>query len=299
MTKILTPISTENKRQIRSNDKSAILTFAAAIVLLGAFFAINPINLTVFAAVDPGMIDNSTGSGFGPVHPGDFLVEKNVTLVKAEHGLDGLVNVTFNVFNHTTTDDCLDLTSNIVINLTTANTTINIDTANDEFLLYDEFFIGMPGVYHCDVVFTADNGTDTAIIGNQTAWIDGIGSKGFWKNHPNATEQHLPITLGNFDVLTNETATDIFQAHKGKFDLDKLAGQLLAAKLNIWALNMTEPFDKVDCIAGNVTAADDYLAGKGYNGVDSGTKVQKSEKAEAFGYHSALDDFNNGGCPLP
>jgi len=160
----------------------------------------------------------------------------------------------------------------------------------------------MPGVYHCNVLFIAANVTnasDTTLIGNQTVWIDGIGSKGFWKNHPNATEQHLPITLGNFDVLTNETATEIFQAHKGKFDLDKLAGQLLAAKLNIWALNMTAPFDKVECIAGNVTAADDYLAGKGYNGVDTGTKVTKSQKAEALGYHSALDDFNNGGCPLP
>ncbi len=296
MTKILTPISTENKRQIRSNDKSAILTFVAAIVLLGAFFTINPINLTVFADVDPDMVDNSTGAN-GPVHPGDLLVVKNVTLTT---GITPAVNVTFTIFNSTTEDDCVDLLGQVVLNLTTSNMTTNIPTPNDGFLLYDETFVGMPGVYHCDVNFIAANVTtssDTESLGTQTVWIDAIGSKGYWKNHPDATEQHLPITLGNFDVLTNETATDIFKAHKGKFDLDKLAGQLLAAKLNIWALNMTEPFDKVDCIAGNVSAADTYLGDNNYGGVDIGDKVQKSEKAEAFGYHSALDDFNNFGCP--
>ena len=299
MTKILTPILTENKRQIRSNDKSAILTFAAAIVLLGAFFTINPINLTVFADVDPDMVDNSTGAN-GPVHPGDLLVVKNVTLTT---GITPAVNVTFTIFNSTTEDDCVDLLGQVVLNLTTSNMTTNIPTPNDGFLLYNETFVGMPGVYHCDVEFIAANVTtssDTESLGTQTVWIDAIGSHGYWKNHPDATEQHLDgLFLGDYEVLDTENATAIFKAHKGKFDLDKLAGQLLAAKLNIWALNMTAPFDKVECIASNVTAADEYLVIAGYDGVDTAEikKKDKSAKAEALGYHSALDDFNNFGCP--
>ena len=294
MTKILTPISTKNNGLVKTSDKSAKITIAAGMILLGAFFAINPNSLIAFADVDPEEVD-FTDSGLGIVHPGALLViDKNVTLTQS---IIGEVNVTVSVFNEGTTEPCLDEQDPplIVLNLTTANTTTFQTTG---FLLYNETFVGMPGVYHCNVIFDAVNATDISNveqIGNQTIWVEAIGSKGYWKNHPSATEAHLPISLGSYDILTNVTATELFNEHKGKFDLDKLAGQLLAAKLNQWAL-MGEG-DTI-CVDGNVTDADTLLTNRGYAGPDVSTgKMDKSDKAEALALHSDLDDFNNFGCP--
>ena len=76
--------------------------------------------------------------------------------------------------------------------------------------------------------------------------------------------------------------------------MDKLAGQLLAAKLNQWAL-MNDT--KTDCINDTIDDADGLLVTRGYAGPDVGTgKLMKSDKFEALSLHSALDDFNNDGC---
>ncbi len=311
MTKFLSATS-KTKRQINANDKSAIMTVSVAIVLLGAFFVINAGGLTAFADVFPKMVMNTTDNN-GPIHPGEFVAVKNVTLGNIT--ITPAVNVTFAVYNEGTMDDCLDAQDPpiIILNLTTTNKTTNIITPNSSSLFYTETFVGMPGVYHCNVVFIAANVTtasNTEVVGNQTIWIDAIGSQGFWKNHQNATKVHLPILLGNQtldggmnnvttskNVTTPEEATAIFNAHKGKFDLDKLAAQLLAAKLNIWALNMTDdqPNDKVDCIAGNVTDADEYLALHGYDGIDSEGNLGK-DKRDGLILHKFLDIFNNFGC---
>jgi len=66
--------TSKTKRQINANDKSALMTIAAAVVLLGAFFVINPINLTAFAEVDPLEVNFNTTED-GPAHPGQVLVE--------------------------------------------------------------------------------------------------------------------------------------------------------------------------------------------------------------------------------
>ena len=292
--------TSKTKRHINANDKSAMMTIATAIVLLGAFFVINAGGLTAFAdIVDPNLEKvNFTTNGAGPVHPGELLVlNKAVNLTQS---ITDDVNVTVTQFFEGTTELCVDLRGQPVLNVTTRNDTTFL---SDGFLLYNETLIAMPGVYHCNVIFRAVNVTDSSdsqVIGNQTIWIDAIGSQGFWKNHPNATEQHLNITLGDFnggfEVGDNETATELFKAHKGKFDLDKLAAQLLAAKLNIWALNMTEPFDKVDCIKGNVTAADDLLGERDYEGVDTGETKFGKDKRDALKLHKFLDIFNNFGC---
>jgi hypothetical protein len=167
----------------------------------------------------------------------------------------------------------------------------------------------MPGNYHCTVEFIANvtTSSNTYSLANQTAWLDVIGSKGYWKNHPDATEVHLPILLGNqtlvdgesnpessSNVTTSDEVTNIMKAHKGKFDLDKLAAQLLAAKLNLWAW-MGSSAD-IGCIEGNVTAADILLSDRGYSGIDEGDKFDKSDKQAALSLHSNLDDFNNNGC---
>lgn len=306
--------TSKTKRHINANDRSAIMTIAAAVVLLGAFFVINPINLTAFAAVDPVTVNfNSTEEG--PAHPGLMLVEnKNVTF---DISNAGQVNFTVIPFFEGTMEICVDAQDPpvTVLNLTTANQTELVGTPLKGFLLYNETFVGMPGVYHCNVIFKYVNVTDSSdsqVIGNQTVWIDAIGSKGFWKNHPDATEVHLPILLGNqtlnatnmadpdtsFNVTSPEEATELFKKHKGKLTLNRLAGQLLAAKLNIWALNMTDnqPNEKVDCIAGNVTAADELLRDNDWSGVESDAAIDKSERRTVLTVHKFLDRFNNFGC---
>jgi len=228
------------------------------------------------------------------------------------------VNFTVIPFFEGTTTLCVDAQDPpvTVLNLTTANTTEFVDTPLEGYLLYKETFVGMPGVYHCNVIFKYVNVTDSSqsqVIGNQTVWIDAIGSKGFWKNHPDATEVHLPILLGNqtlngdgtnnsttsFNVTSPEEATELFQKHKGKLSFNRLAGQLLAAKLNIWALNMTATGPdniKVDCIGGNVTAADDLLRDNGWFGFESDHSVDKEDRRIVLTVHKFLDRFNNFGC---
>ena len=238
----------------------------------------------------------NTTATTGAIHPGEFVAVKNVTLTQS---IMGFVNVTFSVVNEGTEDPCVDAQDPpvVVLNLTATNETTFIPSPSDGYLLYDETFVGMPGVYHCNVLFVAANVTtssNTELIGNQTIWIDAIGSHGFWKNHPSATEFHLPIDLGNYNIPDNVTATNLFNEHKGKFDLDKLAGQLLAAKLNQWVL-MNDT--KTDCINDTIDDADGLLVTRGYAGPDVGTgKLMKSDKFEALSLHSALDDFNNDGC---
>jgi len=308
MTKFISTTS-KLKRQINANDKSAIMTISAAVVLLGAFFVINAGGLTAFADVDPEELNLTTGND-GPIHPGEFIVEKNVTLTQS---IIGFVNVTFAVYNEGTTDPCVDaqVPPVTVLNLTTTNETTFIPSPQDGFLLYDETFVGMPGVYHCNVVFVAANVTtssNTELIGNQTIWIDAIGSHGYWKNHPDASDVHTPIILGNqtlngdgtsnstnsFNVTDSSVVTAVMNEHKGKFDLDKLAAQLLAAKLNQWALMGS---GASACIDQTIIDADNLLRDRGYFGIGEGGKLMKSDKFPALSLHSDLDDFNNVGCP--
>lgn len=293
MTKFISTTS-KLKLQINANDKSAIMTISAAVVLLGAFFIINTGGLTAFADVDPEELNLTTGND-GPIHPGEFIVEKNVTLTQS---IIGFVNVTFAVYNEGTTDPCVDaqVPPVTVLNLTTTNENTFIPSPQDGFLLYDETFVGMPGVYHCNVVFVAANVTtssNTELIGNQTIWIDAIDSHGYWKNHPDASDVHVPIDLGDHTVADSDEVTAIMNAHKGKFDTDKLAAQLLAAKLNQWALMGS---GATSCIDQTISDADALLVTRGYGGVDVGTKFDKSEKHTALSLHSDLDDFNNIGC---
>jgi len=111
----------------------------------------------------------------------------------------------------------------------------------------------------------------------------------------------LPITIGQLDVLTNETATEVFESHKGKFGLDKVAGQLLAALLNVWALDMGTNSSKTSCINATITFTNETLAAEGYDG-DNGTpdpKYHPKNNPAPSGLkfnHTLLDRFNNFGC---
>jgi hypothetical protein len=291
----------------------------AGILLLGAFFAITPSSLNVFADVSPDMLNFTTGSDNGVLHPGDELTN-NKTVIINTTSIGPLFNVTWNVYHEGTDDDCGDLLNPeiSVLNFTTLNQTEFLNAGNHSGTLnFTETFVGMPGTYHCTTVFEAVNATDADFLGNQTVWIDAIGSKGYWKNHPEATQKHLPILLGNqtlnatnqadpstsYNVTDSDEAIDLLQNHKGKNVLNRLAGQLLTAKLNIWALNHTNTVtenDKVDCIVGNVTEADLTLETFGWNGISDDPKpaFTKNDRKDALDIHKYLDKFNNYGCPL-
>jgi len=55
---------------------------------------------------------------------------------------------------------------------------------------------------------------------------------GYWKNHPYAYANFLPIYLGDMEVLSVDTAQDVFDV-KANFMADMLRAQLLAMKFNI------------------------------------------------------------------
>lgn len=281
-----------NGKQTNSISKNTKATLITASVMLGAIFALGVDNLIAHADVDPEMVD-FTSNDLGPIHPGTIIVpEKNVTLTQS---IVDPVNVTEpKIYNEGTMDDCTDLHGDTVLSLVTANETTFQTTG---FLLYEETFVGMPGVYHCNVIFdvvNATNAADTEQIGNQTVWIEAIGSKGYWNHHPEQADLLLWKLVGDYNVTNSTLAQELFNAHKGKFDLDKLAAQLLAAKLNVMALDGD---GDTSCIDQTISDADALLSARGYDGPDVSTgKLSKSDKAEALALHSALDDFNNFGC---
>jgi hypothetical protein len=67
-----------------------------------------------------------------------------------------------------------------------------------------------------------------------------------------------------------------------------LAGQLLAAKLNLAA--GTDP-----CITQTVAQADALLRSIGYAGPSGAYKLSAEQRAEAIALKDALDIYNNGG----
>ena len=236
--------------------------------------------------VEPSMVS-------GIFHPGENI-DKKLTVLEIPE--DGPYDVLVEITNSTAPgEECLDALGTDVLTLTNQSATNGIiDTPF--MLFYDEKITAMPGSYHCTVEFIANvtTSSNTYSLANQTTWLDVIGSKGYWKNHPDASTLHTPITIGAHEVVDSDEVTNIMKAHKGKFDLDKLAAQLLTAKLNLWAWMGA---GATGCIDGNVTAADLLLVDRGYAGIDTGNKLDKSDKKPALSLHSNLDDFNNFGCP--
>ena len=151
----------------------------------------------------------------------------------------------------------------------------------------------LPGEYHCVVTFESDDG---AVIGEQEIWIEvpfvEPRTIGFWKNHPDDTDSHLSIFIGDFEVLDSDSAKDVMKAN-AKNAHDMLAAQLLAAKLNVWAGVTT-----CDDVSDAISAADAELAGSGYDGKGSTTapNPQSGDKQTVNAIKDTLDSFNNNGC---
>jgi hypothetical protein len=130
---------------------------------------------------------------------------------------------------------------------------------------------------------------------------------GYWKNHlstgsPN-TKQHLPQSIGNYEVDTTEKAAAIFKAMRcsnasssSQNAIGCLAGQLLATELNL--ANGSNA-----CIAAVVSKANSWLMGNTQDGVPgvvyAGPSVSytitQAQRNEAIALKDPLATYNTGG----
>ena len=118
---------------------------------------------------------------------------------------------------------------------------------------------------------------------------------GYWKNHEAATTPLLPRSLGGFTVSDFATARAIFQAmncanstNSTQNAVGCLAGQLLAAKLNV-AMGASP------CIAPTITAADTFLVSIGYTGPTGTYTLTSDQRATAISLKNTLDTYNSTG----
>jgi len=111
---------------------------------------------------------------------------------------------------------------------------------------------------------------------------------GFWKNHPDETEEHLPIMIGDLVVANSEEANEVFNVNARNAH-DMLAAQLLAAEINVW--NNIPSCDDVDD-----AISDAQLELAGYTGPDTTTAPENGDKAAVNAIKDVLDNFNNNGC---
>jgi hypothetical protein len=121
---------------------------------------------------------------------------------------------------------------------------------------------------------------------------------GYWKNHAGLTKQTdmltrwLPVLLGNVggtkSVNINTAALAVkFLGFNGDASngINKLYGQLLAAKLNV------KNGAGSSAVASVMTAADGFLA---TNNQDNWKNLSKNQKPQVLEWMNALDNFNNG-----
>lgn len=218
------------------------------------------------------------------------VVEPGAEIVKT---LTVAPNTGTEPFTVTATNDCgVDAIGNPVVTITPSEHT---DVPQDGVIFFTEEISAMPGVYSCTVSFTVEDATGELEIIQQDIDVDVVGSKGYWKNHVDA----LADTLGDGKDLATHTVTDPADAknilsQKGKNTIDKVARQLLAAKLNV----MTGVAST--CIDGTIAATDTQLDAYGipYTGPESvPNSATKSDKSTLTGLNELLDDFNNQGCP--
>lgn len=111
----------------------------------------------------------------------------------------------------------------------------------------------------------------------------GVGTPGFWKNHPEAWPVSS-VTIGGLVFSRSQAIGLLGQPPKGDVTYI-LARALIAAKLNVAAGN------PADCIATTIAAADAWLAVR-----PPGSKVSGGSAAWKQGEPLAkrLDDYNNG-----
>jgi hypothetical protein len=119
---------------------------------------------------------------------------------------------------------------------------------------------------------------------------------GYWKNHDAATQSRLPQRLGNYTVDTLAKAAAVFDNMNCSNSQPNnaagcLAGQLLAAKLNV--ANGASA-----CISATIASADSFLIGINYVGPAGSYPLSEAQRQSAITLKTALENYNAGlGCP--
>lgn len=118
---------------------------------------------------------------------------------------------------------------------------------------------------------------------------------GYWKTNEAATTDLLPVMLGNYRVDSFPNAQNVFKKMNCSIKSNNdavgcLAGQLLAAKLNVE--NDADP-----CINSTIASADAFLISVGYIGPSGTYTLTKAERQSAIDLKTLLANYNTGlGC---
>lgn len=199
------------------------------------------------------------------------------------------------VLNGTATGDVLDCGQSVSLTLqpsTAFNITEGASGNTTNLQNYAAVYSG------CSGTGLAAGATSTCTITNTLQPPrSGALSPGYWKNHASQTSALLPISLGNYVVQDFAAATGVFAAmdcgaSKDLGVIGCLAGQLLAAKLNV-------KNGSSNCINSLITQAEAILVAAGYQGPGQPltTPLTGSQRQTAERLSAKLDRYNNGkGC---
>ncbi len=112
---------------------------------------------------------------------------------------------------------------------------------------------------------------------------------GYWKNHPDAIQPLLPITLGNEAVNTVSLAQTVLKDADAKDASNALAAHLLATELNVNSESLEQA-----CILSVVGEAQDFLTQhpRG-SGLTAKNKAIQQLREEALALKDQLDQYNN------
>ena len=114
----------------------------------------------------------------------------------------------------------------------------------------------------------------------------GTGTIGYWKNHPTAWPVGCDLTLPGSNTNPDVFAMNVLDAPVKGDKTVSLAKQLVAAKLNVCAGNVSS------CIASTISNADAWL-------VNYPVFSQQKSWLGADVYQETLDDYNNGKLCAP
>jgi hypothetical protein len=305
----MTTIQKQSKTKRRlTNEHITAITLSLAIV--ASITGVSAVQASVdpIESVDPQTISGSYGSLLttasgkiltisGNTFSGEFVI--TATTITGEHCPEGAV----------------------IPNPYPGNTLTGTGSGLNQDFLFGETSEADPGVYHCTVVFTASglDITNSPLTGSitQDVWLSKVGSKGFWKNHPEAVAQHITtqtgINIGGTeftgldDVIQILDMDPLVPEPKGKAKdnggkdnlqkqhqiVDQLAAQFVAAYLNIWAVEEND----TDCVGSDMETAWNTLSGLGWTGVNTAVpQPPEYSKGDINDIKDELEDFNTGGC---
>ena len=117
---------------------------------------------------------------------------------------------------------------------------------------------------------------------------------GYWKNHQAQTTALLPQPLGGFSVAAWSEAQAVFNANNCGAKTSQGAVGCLAASLLAAELNEANGAAAVPCVLTAISNANAFLNGLPYTGPTGTYTLSKTDRQNAIGLATSLDNFNNG-----